>query len=376
MIYHLNTSYAGGAAIASRSLNQALVKSGRQSQWITLQRKSLQLAKNETAIMLGTKDRISMKIVTAANLALGDPFFSLWSRPEKSRVLEGFNSETSVIHIHNFYNFINLDALEHLLSLNKRVVITLHDQRLYTGGCHLTMSCSNFTEGCQNCPRIPKLLQTKMQRLSDFAEKIRPFADGLVIIGPSRWILDEFDKTNLSELCPTFHIPNVLDTSASLDFRKRFLNNEILVGFPSSYSDYMKGGDIAYKLHQSLEAKQSSFRIVTPRDFNFQMDLFWNSVDCCFLPTRMDNAPNVLVEAHLRGIPFLASSVGGVPEMVHENYDLMFDHPVSQVSDIERNLVQLGEIYSEDEARKISNNAIMIIEKALMAHQEIYDSVR
>ena len=37
------------------------------------------------------------------------------------------------------------------------IVITLHDQRLLTGGCHYTTTCQGFMSDCSNCPKVSPL---------------------------------------------------------------------------------------------------------------------------------------------------------------------------------------------------------------------------
>jgi glycosyltransferase involved in cell wall biosynthesis len=41
----------------------------------------------------------------------------------------------------------------------------------------------------------------------------------------------------------------------------------------------------------------------------------------------MDNAPNVIAEAHACGLPVLASSVGGIPEMIEPGQTGSLVHP-------------------------------------------------
>jgi glycosyltransferase involved in cell wall biosynthesis len=40
------------------------------------------------------------------------------------------------------------------------------------------------------------------------------------------------------------------------------------------------------------------------------------AADLLVVPSLIDNAPNVIAEAHACGLPVLASAVGGIPEMV------------------------------------------------------------
>ena len=62
---------------------------------------------------------------------------------EKNLKKFGAPHET-IFHIHNWFNLINLMELRKLLDLGYGVVFTLHDQRLFTGGCHYSLNCSKF----------------------------------------------------------------------------------------------------------------------------------------------------------------------------------------------------------------------------------------
>jgi glycosyltransferase involved in cell wall biosynthesis len=47
-----------------------------------------------------------------------------------------------------------------------------------------------------------------------------------------------------------------------------------------------------------------------------QLAGLYAAADLLVVPSLMDNAPNVIAEAHACGLPVIASTVGGIPEMI------------------------------------------------------------
>lgn len=69
-----------------------------------------------------------------------------------------------------------------------------------------------------------------------------------------------------------------------------------------------------YKAYKSI---QFSGRITNPGDYIRQFDL-------AVVPSRADSCPNTVMEALLNGVPVIASSVGGIPEIL-EDKTALFD---------------------------------------------------
>src|ERR1035437_7742927 len=58
--------------------------------------------------------------------------------------------EFDVLHLHFVANrFLDLHELT---KINKPIVWTLHDSWAFTGICHFTYDCDNYTHKCGNCP--------------------------------------------------------------------------------------------------------------------------------------------------------------------------------------------------------------------------------
>lgn len=100
-----------------------------------------------------------------------------------------------IIHLHNIHGYhLNFHLLFRFLKkFDKPVVITLHDEFLYTGKCAYALDCSKFKTNCQNCPQLQEYPKTWF---FDFSKKMHKdkinlinAIDNLTFVVPSEWSL-------------------------------------------------------------------------------------------------------------------------------------------------------------------------------------------
>ena len=81
----------------------------------------------------------------------------------RDEILDNSISGVDIVNIHWVSNFFSLDNLLRVHNKGKPTVITMHDENLYTGGCHYRNNCQGYKERCKNCiqmPEIPWLAET------------------------------------------------------------------------------------------------------------------------------------------------------------------------------------------------------------------------
>jgi glycosyltransferase involved in cell wall biosynthesis len=246
----------------------------------------------------------------------------------------------TILHIHNWFNLLNFKEISRLYSLGFPIVITLHDQRTMTGGCHYSLECNHFESDCSNCPllqiglnKIPKMIVKQSSRY--FQNMQSRFA----IIAPSNWMLLEANRSFLLGGKSTIFIPNTLGANRdNFSPNSNATKSYIKLGVASMNSlSYVKGGDLTKELEVEFNAQDLPFKFLYmnnfPQDSNGKSD-FWNNIDFLIVLSRAENSPNVIHEAKQLGIPVIASRIGGITEILDENFDIGIDKEELNVSSI------------------------------------------
>jgi glycosyltransferase involved in cell wall biosynthesis len=334
-VVHFSTSHTGGAGIAARNLNAALNKAGFDSAFLALDNENFIPAANEFAI---SRNRNQQLIGAASSLfhkyLYNETYFTLGSISAlNSAQVKELVPQNSIIHIHNWFNLIDFDLLDELLGYGYKVVFTLHDMRVLTGGCHYSLNCLNYLADCSNCPYLPKGLQGFPKRI---LKETRSFFAGhdkqIFFIAPSRWLSDVAIS---SKLIPESHIkfiPNVHhferienrnQPQQILRSDKRVLN----IGIASlDAKSKLKGGDLLEATSLELASGGVKFEFLSEYvSSGCGQDAFWAGIDYLLVASRADNSPNVIHEAKLRNIPVIGTKIGGITELLNLDFDIGID---------------------------------------------------
>jgi len=360
-VIHLATSHTGGAGIAARRLNAELNSIGLESSFYALSKKGFNPLANEFALNRTIAQRFAGGISRQlSDRLINQSFFSVTSAPGVSTkwLINKVRAEHAILHIHNWFNLLTFRQLKRIISSGIPIVVTLHDQRFMTGGCHTTLECMRFREGCKSCPRVPKLLKFKISRNNlYFSHLLQEQTPNLRIIAPSKFIQIEAKASYLLKIQDIIFVPNVLSSNYMYrnkdgGFKRRA--NELTLGIASmNKQDWLKGSDIVDSLIEHYEGDSKiQFEFLA----NYASDChesFWQSIDCLLVPSRGDNSPNVIHEAKIRGIPVVASEVGGIPELLMDNFDLKVEV---------RNINPSGFIEAVEEMRNRKLDATQTVE--------------
>ena len=333
-VLHISTGHDGGAGIAARRLNASLNKFGMNSIFVSLSNNSYKPSGNEIAIERNWVQKIASAVSARLQSRLSKAFFfSLYSFDVLSvrKIKKIVGKSPTVLHIHNWFNMINQKKIAKLLKIGFPVVITLHDERFYTGGCHHAFECKGFVHDCSNCPQITSLFnyfpaRNLSKSLSDFQNHDKT----LQVIAPSMWIFNRARSSQLLRSHKIHFIPNTLDEFGQLKTKRRFPNlvNPKIIGIANvDLNSHLKGADIVKGLQERIDSDSLDYRLVFLNSDMFkeksQSD-FWEMIDVLLVPSRADNSPNIIHEAKLMGIPVIASMVGGITELL----DPKFDEPI------------------------------------------------
>jgi glycosyltransferase involved in cell wall biosynthesis len=257
---------------------------------------------------------------------------------------------SDIIHLHWISYFQSLVTLEHLFRLGKPVVWTLHDQWVFTGGCHYSAGCKNYRKGCERCPQLKNdpfglpeaVLKDKKEVFKDI---------NLTIVAPSKWMADRAKESSLLKNFRTEVIPNALEADVFRPLNKAEAKKSIGIDpgattilFGAEYGTEKRKGFQelmeAIRFCRENEAFQGLVKTNKVRLLCFgkpndelkkaaipfislgylrsdeKIRAAYSAADIFLLPSLEDNFPNTILESMSCGTPVIAFKVGGVPEVV------------------------------------------------------------
>jgi hypothetical protein len=206
------------------------------------------------------------------------------------------------------------------------IVITMHDMRIFTGGCHYSLDCRKFEFGCQGCETANKIFVNKIGHNFDNGIKKLAKYPNVHFVAPSAWLAESLNRTGLIPGNRISVISNPHFLQIPTFEPKAHGTNEIVFGVANvSRNSYIKGSDLIHNFQEFLYASDHPIRLTHMSDFSQNsesIEEFWSEIDYLILFSRADNNPNVIHEAKIRGIRIIASDVGGIPEFLDPDFDL------------------------------------------------------
>ncbi len=382
-VIHLSTGHLGGAGLAARRLNSQLNAIGVDSRFYALSRSDFKPEQNEFSIKRTLVKRILGAIFSFLELRLSTKVF--FSPLSVSSIPKNFESgfkekQKTILHIHNWFNLLNIKEISRLNKLGFPIVITLHDQRTMTGGCHYALKCDGFQFNCGSCPllsigvnRIPGLV---LNRSSKFFQKMD---SRFALIAPSNWISIEAKKSTLLKEKTTIFIPNTLGVKTiQLSPDLASAHSAIRLGVASMDSrSYVKGGDITRGLSIEFRNQKLPFEITYLNNFPQNAtgtSEFWKSIDYLMVLSRAENSPNVIHEAKQLGIPVIASKIGGITELLDEDFDIGIDAIDLNVNGVLEILKRISDMNDPHESsEQMRTRFSQYTERSIKDHTLLYE---
>lgn len=347
-ILHLASSGSGGAGIAASRMHNAMLKHNFESTIISrggLSSKSMNSSLKPGIVKLFNSKAITLfqsKVLQKDNLMTP---FSLNCVPKE--LIDFINP--NIIHIHSFYNLIDLDGLKKILERkNCQVFITLHDQRFLTGGCHYSGECVGYLSECINCPSTYKLFQRYIHKQKVKSTDIFNDSENVTFMAPSNWLVRMFLEINNSKSNPILQVHNpipavILKSEVKNDGGSLIINGDkISIAFIAEklanplkginifinsleFIDIEKrrnllicfiGNGLPKLLEDQLKKMQVSFEVLY---FSRYDDLAnkLRRIDHVVVPSTQDNSPNVVAEALMNGCNVIGSDVPGIKEILN-----------------------------------------------------------
>lgn len=370
------TDRSGGAGIAAFRLGRALESQGVQAPVVCLHRRfddestfrvrtrNSEVSRSLTAYREGIQ-RVEKRFITHNRTARSKTIFSSPWAGGHLVADNPFVAASRVLHLHWVNHFLDLHSLQELASLKRPIVWTLHDEWLYTAGCHYTSGCDQYLRRCTQCPQ---LLHDPYRLIEEwFDEKAAVFADlDLTVVTPSAWLGERARRSHLLRGKRVEVIRNAFDVHTfrpmdrsrrqALRARHGFDDASVVLGFGAqSLKDVRKGyglllaaltelvrqGKLPANVglmvfgtrSEELDQLAGHVKVSYVGELHEEAAIadVLGSVDGFVVPSLEENYPNVIIEALLCGTPVIAYGCGGIPEQVREGENGLLVMPVGDV---------------------------------------------
>ncbi|OEU68580.1 MAG: group 1 glycosyl transferase [Desulfovibrio sp. S3730MH75] len=288
----------------------------------------------------------------------------------------------SIVHFHSSANPTEFIAT---LPEQVKIVITLHDSQLITGGCTHPLDCTHFDKKCKNpCPRGFADSENIRKTNIDLIMKRKAF-----LISPSKWLANQakIADPNLSVKI----IPNGIPWPENIGNKKQSRKKiglhptskvVLFIAHGGKNAAYKSGPDwkkywagikklvpgaIGFAIGGDKNLREGDF-IMIPYVDRETLSEFMTAADVLAYPTLADNHPLVTLEAMSKGLASVSYSVGGVPEQITDGINGMLVAPFNDISFIEktsslllkpRRALELGEVAFQT-GKKRFNSSIML----------------
>lgn len=280
-----------------------------------------------------------------------------------------------VVHLHWVNQaMLSIDGVGRLLRRcreeGKRVVWTMHDIWPATGVCHLPGGCTRWMQGCGNCPLLRSSGPNDLSART-FRRKAKAYAEGSIhFVACSQYLAKTAMKSPLLQQHYVTNIANPLDTEffspattsaestnevrSEIRNRLQLPQDKRLVLFVAyNVNDENKGFRFVAKAVGRLLINNPSMKeriaiVPVGKNATQWIDKFacevcpfeyvgdretmrnlYRASDVLVISSKMENLPNTIVEAKACGLPVVAPSVGGIPEMIRHKVDGFLAEPYS-----------------------------------------------
>lgn len=347
----------GGAALAVSRLAKGLSINSAQSLEFDFTLLAAIIDEKDFSVATQLIGGSNYPLANNARIFLSKVIAKMWAYIHKTNnnprvfCMQGYRdvrSELQEFDIINLFWMQTLADLSKLAKVNKPKVITLHDMWFLTGGCSYSFGCEKYRIGCRSCEFMwtPFARDARKQFLAK--ERIL-LNDTTRVVVTSKWMhgaaiargIPDSKIFMIKNFIPdTYHYFDNKTMARDLLGISSRLKHQYILYFIGSIGDPRKGFDLFCNAIALLPADLKKEVLVLhlgPVDNSYDAVLENNGIDIIHLgsfveevpqviaynaadylicPSRYDNSPNVIAEAHMCGLPVIASSSTGASDMI------------------------------------------------------------
>ena len=325
------TDAGGGASIAMQRLHRQLLSKGVESMILTMNKKTIDSTVLYVPDLYRFKDRVYFFFQKVLRR-----FTNLKHRTYIFSVLKRLDFD--IIHLHWIEDdYGDMLSLRDLKSINKPIVISLHDCVSFTGGCHF-YNCNGQQENCSGCPM--KQYHATSHKSFKLKERwysiLKPY-----FVAPSRWIQNVALHSQLLARHYVACISHGIDTKlfypiSKIEARRILGYNEndiVLLAGAVSTIDEIKGmselPQILFEIKQAYpnrnvmmicfgkaDVKMEGIDYIGSLSSETDMRVLYNAADVMLVPSKQESFGLTTEEAMSCGTPVVVYNNTGMVDMI------------------------------------------------------------
>lgn len=236
---------------------------------------------------------------------------------------------------------LSIRSFGQLAHLGKATVWTLRDMWPFTGGCHYTMDCDRYMDGCGCCPQLGSKHSLDLSRII-YRHKERHIPKQVKVVGISEWLSNCARQSRLFRSFDVRTIPNCIDTDIFKPVDKEEARSVlgissskkiVLVGAENLHTfykgfasfveatKYLTGQNVMAVLFGNSENSGGLGIPIETRNLGYlrgerQLRLAYSAADVFVAPSRQEAFGKTLVEAMACGTPVVCFDATGPKDIV------------------------------------------------------------
>ena len=270
--------------------------------------------------------------------------------PFERKVLHSYDTlnQYDIFHFHDITSAVSPLSIKYFSDRGKKILWTIHDCSVFTGGCLNPFECKQYLSLCKTCPQLNSFGLGRNFDFTSVFHRIKKYVlqkSHIHFVAPSKWIADMAYETGYLKEYPTI-IHNGIDTKVFKPLTKETVRKElqlpqkrfiILFSAANIHNPY-KGFQEALSILEKLQNMNPFLLFVGTQEQTLQQTLkgfdflctgyiqdssllnkYYASADIYLNTTLADNFPLTALEVMASGTPNFGFDTGGMQEMVTNN---------------------------------------------------------